>query len=135
MHKDCRRDAARVQNLVSNVGHGENCASFMRPLHTAACCGGSPLAEDLFEGFRPSGDALTRHDRATPSCEMLKPLRSHHVSDSPQRSPLSPQSGNVSDSLLLRLNRHQLAIVAAPGAERVLAAEEAPARLLIGLHL
>jgi hypothetical protein len=48
--------------------------------------------------------ALMRDAEASP--------RSHLFSNSPQRPPLSPQSGDISDRLLLRPNRRQLTIAA-----------------------
>jgi hypothetical protein len=65
----------------------------------------------------------------------LVALRLHLGRNGPQRSPLRPQLGHLADRLLLGLMLHQLASLAASAAERVLAAKEPAARLLIRLHL
>jgi len=57
------------------------------------------------------------------------------ISDSPQRPPLSPQSGNLPKSPLLGLVRHQLAVVSSYEAKGDVSAEKAPSGLLVGLHL
>jgi hypothetical protein len=65
----------------------------------------------------------------------LVALHLHFRRNGPERPPPIPQREHLADGLLLGLMRDQLAVVATPEAEGDGAAEEAPARLLVGLGL
>ena len=54
---------------------------------------------------------------------------------SPQRSPLSPQSGNFSERLLLGLMLDERAVISPSKAKGDIPAEIQPPSLLVGLHL